>query len=240
LAAGALPFTVQGSDNGLTIEGGSTLGWEMIDAPAGAALDRFFVQVGGGALASACIQAFADARQLGHLARLPRIHAVQTAGGFPLVRAYDRVADRILTRCAAAGRQSNSFQPDTSRATRAATMAHEASPDLIEQEMTYARHHRSAFMWPWESPPHSLAGGILDDETYDWAVIVEGMLQTGGYPVVVSEAQIARANDIARAATGIDVDHTGSAGLAGLLAVLDVDPGIRDDQVAVIFSGVRR
>src|SRR3972149_6370553 len=86
---GALPFTCQGSDNGLTIEGGKTLGYEMVSVLAEEhhLLDRVFVQVGGGALASAVIQAFQDAVRLGVLARLPRIHPVQTRGVQPLGRA---------------------------------------------------------------------------------------------------------------------------------------------------------
>jgi len=58
---GALPFCCQGSANGLTIEGGETLGYEMITAKGVPALDRVVVQVGGGALASAVIQAFTEA-----------------------------------------------------------------------------------------------------------------------------------------------------------------------------------
>jgi hypothetical protein len=29
-----------------------------------------------------------------------------------------------------------------------------------------------------------VATGILDDETYDWRAVVEGMLTTGGRPLV--------------------------------------------------------
>ena len=76
-------------------------------------------------------------------------------------------------------------------------------------------------MWPWEQEPHSVAHGILDDETYDWLAVVEGMLATGGSPLVVGEQTLAHANALAREATGIDVDPTGSAGLAGLLALRD-------------------
>ena len=58
VAAGALPFTVQGPENALCLDAGRTLGWEIADAigVAGgpAALDRVVVQVGGGALA-ACV-----------------------------------------------------------------------------------------------------------------------------------------------------------------------------------------
>jgi threonine synthase len=106
--------------------------------------------------------------------------------------------------------------------------------------MRYARTHRSQFMWPWEEEPRSAAHGILDDETYDWAAVVEGMLRTGGRPEVVDERGIEAANAIARATTGIDVDHTGTAGLAGLVHALERDPAIRSEQVVVIFSGVRR
>jgi threonine synthase len=95
-------------------------------------------------------------------------------------------------------------------------------------------------MVPWEETPHSIAHGILDDETYDWLAIVKGMLDTGGGPVVVTEETLKEANDVARTATGINVDHTGSAGLAGLLQLQReglVKPG---EKAAVIFSGVRR
>ena len=96
--AGSLPFGCQGSDNGLTIEGGETLGYEMISSlrAGGKRLDRLFIQVGGGALASACIQAIREAIGLGVLDAWPRIHAVQTRGAYPLVRAYDRVCRHIM------------------------------------------------------------------------------------------------------------------------------------------------
>ena len=51
VAGGALPFTCQGNENSLAIEGGETLTHEMISVLArdGKALDRIFIQVGGGA-----------------------------------------------------------------------------------------------------------------------------------------------------------------------------------------------
>ncbi len=193
LALGALPFTCQGSLNGLAVEGGYTLGWEM--ASAGIALDRVVVQVGGGALASAVSAGLRE----GGLS--PRLDTVQTRAAWPLKRAFDRAR---------------------------------------ELGVDYAIHHRSELMWPWEQEPHSIAHGILDDETYDWLAIVEAMLATGGRPVVVDEDRLAEANALARAATGIDVDVTGSAGLAGLLdlhAAGEIGP---DERVAVLFTGVVR
>lgn len=213
---GALPFCCQGSDNGLTIEGAETLVFEMIEA-IGGPVDRLFVQVGGGALAAACVQGFAEARRMGLIDRLPRIHAVQTRGAFPLKRAYDRLIDGIAKDRASADWNS-----------------------IVRERLRYARTHRSQFMWPWEEEPRSIAGGILDDESYDWAAVVEGMLNTGGHPVVVDENEIEVANAIARESTESDVDYTGTAGLAGLIHVRANDSSLRHERVAVIFSGARR
>lgn len=230
-----LAFCCQGSDNGLTIEGGVTLGYEMIDGLGDARLDRLFVQVGGGALASACIQAFTDAQQVGRLARLPRLYTVQTRGAFPLKRAYDRVVARIHARSGSA----SSSRPEDDE-TSANVMLRETPREIVDEALAYARHHRSEFMWSWETEPRSVASGILDDETYDWAAVVEGMVRTGGYPIVVDEDTLIHANAIARSTTGIDVDHTGSAGLAGLMAFLKTMPAARAERAAIIFSGVRR
>ena len=95
-------------------------------------------------------------------------------------------------------------------------------------------------MWAWESEPQSIAHGILDDETYDWLAVVRGMLTTGGRPVTVDEERLVEANDLARDTTGIDADHTGSSGLAGLLELFrdgSVEPG---ESIAVILTGVTR
>jgi hypothetical protein len=57
---------------------------------------------------------------------------------------------------------------------------------------------------------------------------------------VVDEATLRRANELARDATGIDVDHTGSSGLAGLMAMRSAGAIGDDDRVGVLFTGVRR
>ncbi|MGH2452805.1 MAG: pyridoxal-phosphate dependent enzyme [bacterium] len=209
---GALPFTCQGNYNGLTIEGGKTLGYEMIGqmAEEGDRMDRLFIQVGGGALASAVTQAFADGVRLGALAALPRMHPVQTEGAFPLKRAYDR----LIARAGASG-----------------------SP---QDTLRYAATHRSEFMWPWESEPRSVAGGILDDETYDWMAVAHGMLDAGGSPIVVSEETLIEANRLARELTGIPADPTGSAGLAGLIQLRRAGGLDAHERMAVLFTGVQR
>jgi threonine synthase len=101
-----------------------------------------------------------------------------------------------------------------------------------------AATHWSECMWPWEHVGHSAADGILDDETYDWIPVVRAMGDGNGAPVVVSEADVLQANELGRLTTGINASHTGTAGLAGLLAARDlITPA---ERVAVIFSGLRR
>jgi threonine synthase len=212
IEAGAIPFTCQSNVNGFAVEGGLTLGYEIATdlAATGATLDRLFLQVGGGALASATMQGLAEARSLGATTANPLLHPVQAEAVAPLARAYERLMHRL----------------DTDTPT--------------DEDVSWAAHHRSAFMWPWETEPHSIATGILDDETYDWLAIVRGTSASRGWPVVVDESTLLEANDIARATTGIDVDPTGSAGLAGLLELRRhgrVDAG---ETVAVIFTGIRR
>jgi threonine synthase len=215
LDGGALPFTTQGNENGLTIEGGETLGYELVtdlaSLPGG--LDHLIIQVGGGAVASSCIQALREAAGLGALDRLPRVHTVQTAGAHPLERAYRRVR---------------------------ALLPPEPGPEAVRLAMAEAAAHRSAFMQPWEETPHSVATGILDDETYDWRAVVEGMLMTGGRPLVVSEELLLEANQLAVSTTGIRVDPTGSSGLAGLLEMRRSGAIGRTDRAAVLFTGIQR
>jgi threonine synthase len=243
VAGGAIPFCCQGSDNGLTIDGGKTLPWEMISAARQSAagvgdrghLDAMFVQVGGGALASAMIQGLADALSCGAIDRLPRFYTVQTKAAYPLKRAYDALAERILRRVPAIAEQG--FMP-ASDLERAEVIA--GWPGLVDDELRYARRHRSAFMRPWEKTPRSIAHGILDDETYDWAAVVEGMLKTGGWPLAVGEDLLREANTIARETTGVNVDHTGSAGLAGAMKAVPLDSRLATERIAVVFSGVSR
>ena len=80
VAQGATPFSVQGTDTPTTFDGGRTLDWEIeeqIGSP-----DSLFVQVGGGALATALGMALPGAR----------LHPVQAEGCAPLRRAWDRLA----------------------------------------------------------------------------------------------------------------------------------------------------
>ncbi len=210
LRAGALAFCCQGNENGLAIDGGETLVYEML-ACGSPPLDDLVVQVGGGALASACMQAYARAVAAGLLPRAPRVHTVQTRGAAPLSRAWSRLE-----------RQRGSS---------------ETTPD---EALAYATAHRSGFMWPWEQTPHSIAEGILDDETYDWVAVLRGMTATGGTTVVVDEETLKEANRLALKNTGIAVSHTGSAGLAGLIQLRRDGLIATGARAGVLFSGVQR
>ena len=224
IADGAIPFTCQGTENGLAIEGGQTLGWELADQlrDAGERLDTLAVQVGGGALASAVVAGLLDARALGRLDALPRIVAVQSAGGYPLVRAWDRVA--------ALARDELGWRGEPLDV---------AAPSVVAF-LERVAHRRSAFMWPWENEPVSVAHGILDDETYDWLAIVRGLLATGGRAIVADEVTLRTANERARIATHISVDPTGSAGYAGVLALAAAGDRRPDERIGVLFTGIRR
>jgi len=237
---GALPFTCQGSENGLVIEGGKTLVWELISDLLNhdRQLDHLLVQVGGGALASACIQGLRDARDLGVIERLPAVHTVQTTGASPLYRAWDSIMDKILLRHQ---RDTGQVAPLLSEDWDRAIFARDdVSPALIREELRLAATHRSEFMWPWEEEPRSIATGILDDETYDWLALVEGMLMTGGLPLVVSEETLAEANRLGRKHTDIPADPTGTSGLAGVLELRQQEILPPDEIVAVFFTGVER
>jgi threonine synthase len=218
--AGAVPFTVQGNLQGLAIEGGATLGYELLDqleANDAPALDRLVVHVGGGAFASALALACEDALALGRIDRLPRLDTVQTRGGNPLARAHALALARLGAEAGAP-----------------------LAAERVAAGLSEIARRRSAYMWPWETEPVSIAHGILDDETYDWLAVIRAMLLSGGRSVIVDETTLQEANAFALPELGIDADHTGTAGLAGLISLTRdglVEP---DETVAVIFSGVRR
>ena len=240
VAAGALPFACQGNQNGLTIDGGMTLGFELVAQHAAGgwpALDRLLLQIGGGALASATMQALRWAHARGLLERVPAIHAVQTESAHPVVDAWRRVAAEIEGRLVARDIPKPAPSSDAARARW--IFDHRDSP-AVEETLRHAAQHRSQYMKPIDHAPHSIASGILDDETYDWHQVVRGMIETGGWPVVVSEDNLARARDLGRADAKIDVCATGASGLAGLLTLLDTDEIPRTDRVAVLFTGVQR
>ena len=210
VAAGSLPFGVQGNEAGLAIEGGETLGWEMADVlrQAGSSLDLLVVQVGGGALGSACYRGLSEAVAAGVLAKLPHIFTVQTTGAYPLKQAFTRFLG-------------------------------EADPDDLAGSLIAAAKARADYMKPWPATPHSVAHGILDDETYDWLALVEAMAATDGDALVVSEARLREAHRIGNEAAGLAASPTGSAGFAGLMDLF-ASGAVEAANAAVLFTGTER
>jgi threonine synthase len=235
LTQGEIPFCCQGTENGLTLDGGRTLAYEIISALVYVKrpLDRVFLQVGGGAVASSFIQAFREAHEIGVITGpLPRFHAVQTVGNAPLARAYDCVAARILKR----GVGGEQLSVDRQRTAKLLSTA--VAPEIIADELKRAARERSSFMWPWEQQTPSVATGILDDETYDWWAVVRGMMESGGFPVLVGEEIIQEASLLAKQSTPTNPSATGVAGLAGALQLARMqDSAMTGETVAVVFTG---
>ena len=227
-AHGSIPFSVQGPECGLAVEGGRTIAWEILTAlgrdHAGVRqLGAAYIQVGGGALgagfaqgmhhavaapyasASAASAAGASSHPHAHLLTSePQLVCVQPEGCMPLHRAWERMLSARVS-------------------------AHEAA------------RARSEYMWPWDEP-HSIAHGILDDETYDWVALCDAMARTGGRPESVREDAIVRAHAYARDELGISTCHTGAAGLAALMTRRAAEPpppqGAPPD--LVLLSGIDR
>ncbi|MEM9745465.1 MAG: PLP-dependent lyase/thiolase [Actinomycetota bacterium] len=83
---GAIPFTVQGPENALCLDGGRTIGWELAEQMSstdGPPIGRIYVQVGGGAFAGCLGAGLADAAG----PSAPALVAVQTEGCAPFERA---------------------------------------------------------------------------------------------------------------------------------------------------------
>ena len=240
LAHDALPFCVQGNENGLTIEGGMTLGWELADDFDDMHIEptRLFVQVGGGALGSSVVQALREAQSLGAIETVPRLHCVQTHGAYPLRRAYVRLRGEVLERLGSA--RPLPVEDASSDAELAERMLAPDARDAVAAALATARAHRSRYVWPWESTPRSVAHGILDDETYDWYALVEGMLETGGWPVLADEATLLDARALAQDEEGIPADATGAAALAGLIALSRAGNVASDECVVALVTGRER
>ena len=196
---GSIPFSVQGNECGLAVEGAQTIAWEILEQ-AGELDDSkkldfssLFVQVGGGALGSGIIQGFQ--RAVNHADKLsqvipsldivnsssvPALVTVQAEGNAPLRRAFNKLKEHKTT-------------------------------------LKQASQMRADYMYPWDNPT-SIAHGILDDETYDWVELVKGMESTNGDAIVVNEDIIQKANEYAKSKFKIDSCFTGSVGLAGLMS----------------------
>jgi threonine synthase len=256
---GWLPFACAGNDNWSNIEGGATLGWEMLMqlSDRSERIDSLVIQVGGGALARSIAQALEEALQLGFIDALPRIHVCQPEGGFPFVRAYllalaeiarckgysfdlsyDRSADPLTQlQKTAAFLRARSAQIQEA----AAFVKRSFDTPVVQSVLNKMAGSASHFMWPWDGAvPHSLAHGILDDVTYDWYFLLCAVLRSGGRAEILTEDSIRRAYDMAHRHTGIPVCPTGASGLAGLIQLQASGAITPGESVGLFFTGFDR
>ena len=92
-------------------------------------------------------------------------------------------------------------------------------------------------MRPWSGDPYSIAHGILDDEVYDWRAILDAIERRGGGVIVVSEDKLKEANDVGRRWNRFSASHTGTAGLAGLLAAREEGLFDKRQFAVTLFTG---
>ena len=195
---GWIPFACAGNDNWSNIEGGATLGWELVMQlrAESRTIDSVVVQVGGGALARAIAQAFEEAFQMGMIAAMPRIHACQPEGGFPFVRAYylvlleiargsglafDLSYDRTAEPKVQLAKLLDFARTESDQVRQTAEFAQlNFDSPVVQSILQDLLRQPGRFMWPWDgATPHSLAHGILDDVTYDWYYLLESLAANG-------------------------------------------------------------
>jgi threonine synthase len=208
VAGGAIPFGVQGPDNAWALDGGRTIAFELAEASCSGRGLDHLVVQVGGGALAAATWSGLDLAT--RLGVLPRR---------PVLAAVQTAGAAPLARAGA-------------------VVAARAARHGLGAAMAWAVRHRSEVMWPWETEPRSVATGILDDETYDWAAVVDAVLSSGGTFEVVDDDALVAANRLVLDHLGIAADETGTAGLAGLAAGLD---RIADGSAAaVLVTGARR
>ena len=93
VVSGSIPFSVQGPENALCLDGGRTIGWEIAEqlrARDVTSLQAVYAQVGGGAFAASL------SRGLGEGGVMAPLVAVQTEGCAPLSRAWTRYRESSI------------------------------------------------------------------------------------------------------------------------------------------------
>lgn len=212
IASGARPFTVQGPTCPDVIDGGRTLGLELAEQlrDVDVAPSDIYIQIGGGALASATMDGLVRAE----VEPLPRLHPTQPATAHPYLAAWERVLALLAQ------------QSDPSGAVSSKAELH----SIVD------RHPE--VMTPWPGTPSSVATGILDDITYDWVTVMHHQIATAGWPIAVEESVFVAATDLAATQVTPPPDATGAASLAGLLA--DPRGHESDGPVVVLITGIDR
>ncbi len=212
LAAGARPFTVQGPICPGVIDGGRTLGLELADQlhEVGVVPADLYIQVGGGALATAVVDGLLRSTRL---SRLPRLHPVQPATAHPYVVAWERLRGTLSeaiddeVRAALIATSDDAMTPWPGQPS---SIASGILDDVTYDWKTVLRHQLRTGGWP-----------VLASEA-DFVRAVE-----------LSERALAGTGLT-------PPDATGAAGLAGLLADRARPTQPPDGPAVVVLSGRRR
>lgn len=258
LDSDSVPFSCSGPDNWSNIEGGQTLYLEIMAQTSliKQKIDAMVIQVGGGALASSGAKTFEELYLAGAIDSMPIIYTVQTEGGYPLTRAYLI----MLREIAAKNNLKCSLNIDSSAKTAVKNQTFlkyldnnlqeilkivafckiNYTADKVQEVFKDCAQNMKKYMWTWEEEPHSIAHGILDDTTYDWYKIMQGMFRTGGIPITVTEQELKEANTLAKNSTKINVDYSGSSGFAGYIKLKKLGVIPKTAATAVIFTGIER
>lgn len=258
LDSSSIPFSCSGTDNWSNIEGGQTLCLELI-AQANLIkqkIDAMVIQVGGGALANSTVKTLEELYLTDSIDTMPVIYTVQTESGYPLVRAYlimireiaaknNLICSLNIDNSAEATVKNQTFlkylNNNLEELSKIAQFSKDNyTTDKIQNVLKDSSQNMKKYMWAWESEPHSIAHGILDDITYDWFKIIQGMLRTGGLPMTVTEQELKEANILAKNSTKISVDHTGSSGFAGYIKLKKLRLISKTASTTVIFTGTER
>lgn len=210
IGKGAIPFSVQGPYTETALDGGRTIGWELAEQ-------------------------LALGRAHGRVALF-----VQVGGGALATSVWQGLNEGIREQWLSADPILNTVQTEAvAPLNRAWRLLLDSSDDRSEMP-ELARLNPDRYMWAWENIGQSKATGILDDVTYDWLAVAEGMLTSNGEAHVVTESLIEEGHRIAIELTGIAADHTGTAGLAALLDPTIAESASTSDHVVVFFTGRQR
>ncbi|QJT09355.1 PLP-dependent lyase/thiolase [Oceanidesulfovibrio marinus] len=256
---GFLPFATSGPDNWSGIEGGRTLGYELALqlSEAGIELDHLVLQVGGGAMARAVVEALESCREWGMLERVPRIHAVQPTGSFPFVRCHALLLAHVADVAGLPFELEYDIDSDPEDETAilrefleeeaeqvaevAAYAADSFATEEVQQVLARAVANPTEFMWPWDlGGSESAAHGLLHPVAHDWFYLAAGMLRTGGVPAVATEESLANAKDLVAGNTNIAATASGTAGLAGLTTLKEQGHIAGSDAVGIVLTSVDR
>jgi len=250
--AGAEAFTVQGPICPDSIDGARTLGLELAAQLDEREVwpDHIWIQIGGGALATAVLDGLArainDPGRTGGTGeapgradrRLPRLHPVQARSAHPYIAGWQRISAVLYERFEVSAEAPPADQAQQLAEAVAAAAAEGGQP--VAAYLSVLLEEQAALMTTWPGEPHSVASGILDDLTYDWRTVMAHQIATGGWPVSVDESTFVNAAKAVEAQATPPPDETGAAGLAGLLHAAQAASFDRSALHVVLLTGMRR